>query len=48
MIYELNPFLKFSIYELEIAYVVFTQDGDTEAIDWVIESFCLQATLEFN
>ena len=41
-----NPFIDLSIEELELAYIYFTNINDSEAIDMVADSFCLQAQLQ--
>lgn len=43
-----NPFTDFSIEELELAYIYFTNINDLEAIEMITESFCLQAQLTFE
>jgi hypothetical protein len=43
-----NPFTDFSIEELELAYIYFTNINDLEAIEMITESFCSQAQLTFE
>jgi len=43
-----NPFIDFTIEELEVAYIYFTNINDSEAIDMVSDSFCLQAQLHLE
>ena len=42
-----NPFKDFSISELEIAYICFTNIEDTEAVAMIEEVFCKKAILEW-
>jgi len=40
-----NPFRDLSLDELCIAYVNFTQVEDVEAVEWVVDAFCLKLKL---
>lgn len=48
MTYIKNPFHDLSLDELSTAYVNFTHSEDTEAVEWVIEAFCLKLKLDIN
>jgi len=48
MTYIKNPFHDLSLDELSTAYVSFTHRKDTEAVNWVIEAFCLKLKLDIN
>jgi hypothetical protein len=48
MTYRKNPFSDLTLDELEIAYVNFSQTDDIEAVEWVIEAFCLKLKLDIN
>jgi|TARA_R110000787_G_scaffold219899_1_gene328613 hypothetical protein len=43
-----NPFRDLSLEELLMAYVNFNHVEDTEAVEWVIEAFCLKVELNIN
>ena len=43
-----NPFRDLSLDELSIAYVNFTQVEDVEAVEWVVDAFCLKLKLNIN
>ena len=48
MTYIKNPFRDLSLDELTLAYVNFSQAEDTEAVQWVIDAFCLKLKLDIN
>ena len=41
----LNPFRNLSTEELVCAYEMYTELGDTDAIGWVVETFCDKAKI---
>jgi len=43
-----NPFHDLSLEELLMAYVNFNHLEDTEAVEWIIEAFCLKQKLYLN
>ena len=43
-----NPFRDLSLDELCIAYVNFTHADDAEAIEWVVDAFCLKLKLNIT
>ena len=43
-----NPFRDLSLDELSIAYVNFTHANDTEAVEWVVDAFCVKLELNVN
>lgn len=43
-----NPFRDLSLDELCIAYVNFTQVEDAEAVEWVVDAFCLKLILNIT
>ena len=48
MTYRKNPFHDLSLDELSIAYVNFTNSEDIEAVEWVVEAFCLKLELDIT
>tara|TARA_R100001463_G_scaffold135965_1_gene200245 strand:+ start:197 stop:352 length:156 start_codon:yes stop_codon:yes gene_type:complete len=48
MIYRKNPFHDLSLDELSIAYVNFTHNKDVEAVEWIVEAFCLKLKLDIK
>lgn len=48
MTYIKNPFNDLSLDELSVAYVNFTMSEDVEAVEWVIEAFCLKLKLDIT
>ena len=45
MTYIKNPFHDLSLDELSVAYVNFTNSEDIEAVEWVVEAFCVKLKL---
>lgn len=48
MTYIKNPFHDLSLDELSVAYVNFTNSEDIEAVEWVVEAFCVKLKLNIN
>ena len=44
----LNPFRNLSIDELVCAYEMYSELGDTDAIGWVVETFCDRSKIYIN
>ena len=48
MIYENNPFRDCSLDELTEAYMLFYYEQDHEAMEWVVDVFCVKLKLNIT